>query len=309
MEQNSNHQPEKDSMQNQDPNKKASQDTDQNAEQETNKNSEQEKTNTLTPDWCNLDVKNSVNPLLKWAAPIFTVASRLREGSAKTENSEQLTQDVTQLLKYLQHQLHVTSHSPAQTIAILYASISLIEKSIAQHNYSKEIKNITPQLEKTFNMDSDQSKSYFKVLEHSAERPHDNLDFLEFNYLCMQMGSPSLTDKSSDERTNEINKSLHEILLQHQRITNDNSTIKKQLTHRSYIRSALNIKYYWWILIAAVFYSIILTQTIWHQNKLQKEIDQQVRQFTYISIAKPSSGKNPSMKTLRRDPVCLKDQS
>ncbi len=132
-------------------------------------------------------VSRTLNPLVAAAGPLLTMATRLGELQSTPEIDlirEQLAHEV----KAFEYKAQSLGYRPQVVIAARYLVCTLIDETIQNSSWGKQLNWNGQNLLQDFQGESDGSERCFYILERSFEDPILYLDLIELSYLCLSLG-------------------------------------------------------------------------------------------------------------------------
>ena len=211
-------------------------------------------TTDYTPDWAIAHDKETHNRILSWSSPIITLAIRLTNRTTVPDNFSALHNKLCGALKSIESKMHIAGYRPQYAFACRYLLCAIIDNSIYMSSWGKTTNWDNNNLVDTLQGQQWSTKEFFHILQNSANKPQENIDFLELAYYCLKIGLPSKETVSQKASMQIITTNLGNCLKHHKR--NPKANILKNTTQR---RS--QYKRYWLRITpknAIIFFSTVI---------------------------------------------------
>ena len=134
-----------------------------------------------------LTIDTDINPLISAAAPLFAIASALRNTLAAPDLN-QLFQDLCHEVKAFENKLQSHHYRSPIILAARYALCALLDEIIISSNWQDKIIWKNHNLLNVFQRESWGGEKFFVILERSCEDPAIHIDLLELLYVCLSLG-------------------------------------------------------------------------------------------------------------------------
>lgn len=132
-----------------------------------------------------------VNPLVAAAAPLFSLASQLRNTTSHADVSSLMTH-VAREISTFEAAVRSAGESPETILAARYALCTLLDEIVLNTPWGGESRWGNETLLIQFHKEAYGGEKFFQVLQRAMQDPGNNLHLLEFMYVCMGLGLEGL---------------------------------------------------------------------------------------------------------------------
>lgn len=221
-------------------------------------------------DWTHDQGHKPINPLLDWASPILALVPRLANPIANAQ-LPQLHQKLCEQIRHIENQMHQHSYAPQQTLAIRYVLSALIDEIILHSAWGKRSQWEKYSLLDVFQRDRWQADEFFQILQHAAEHPQKNINFLELCYLTLQLGFRGRYRQQSEhsDSLKIITKNLYQLIAQ-QRYTA--RPAQNPQTQKNFFHPTPSLRWSWLILIPLLSIGLIKSYYALREHHLNTKL-------------------------------------
>ena len=277
--------------------KPATKKTQRKPKKETGAAKEQELAPSKSNDhsWAEGEPEVISNKLLQWSDAILSLAPRLARLESTPNQLEDMHDQLCQIIKKVESNMHANGYRPQHTLATRYLLCALIDETILNSSWGKDSNWEDKSLQSVFQRDRWESKEFFQVLQHSAEQPHENIDFLELTYYALRLGFHGHHNNTEQEQSLKVIKdNLLQVLTQQRR----DPTHKLFSSHdspaaKTYKHPYPHISGRWVIVTVIVVVAIVSGVDYLVRYNMQKKLTQQLQTISQnIGHAHPTGENN-----------------
>ena len=231
----------------------------------------------LPLDWTHYQGYKPINPLLDWAAPILALVPRLAEPVANHQFPE-LHEKLCEQIRYIENQMHQHSYTPQQTLAIRYVLSALIDELILHSPWGEHSRWKKYSLLDVFQRDRWQADEFFQILQHAAERPRENINFLEMCYLSLQLGFCGRYRQHNEQSDSlkTITKNLYQLIVQQR---HPDHQADRHHTNKPFYHPTSFLRWPWLILILLLGFGAIKGYYALREHHLNTRLTHTLKQM------------------------------
>jgi type VI secretion system protein ImpK len=129
-----------------------------------------------------------LNPLAQAAAPLLLLAGRLRTSTAAPADVRTLRADTLDALRRFEARLRDEGRAYEESRAASYALSATIDEAVLATSWGESSGWGQQTLLVELHQQTFGGQKFFDLLDNLSQNPRANLDFIEFQYLCMAVG-------------------------------------------------------------------------------------------------------------------------
>jgi type VI secretion system protein ImpK len=129
-----------------------------------------------------------LNPLAQAAAPLLLLAGRLRTSASAPADVRALRADTLQAVRRFEARLRDDGRSYDESRAASYALCATLDEAVLATSWGESSGWGQQTLLVELHQQTFGGQKFFDLLDNLSQDPRANLDFIEFQYLCMAVG-------------------------------------------------------------------------------------------------------------------------